>query len=358
MAAKHGGNIQEISEIYQLDQGKLLDFSANINPLGMPLGVQQVLKESLDALVHYPDLRYRSLKEAIAAFHGICDQQVYAANGAAEAIFMMGRVLPVEKLLLLAPTFIEYEEAFKQQNTEFCYFNLEEHGFEWCIADLIRTAQEQQADGICLCNPNNPTGQLVKKEELEQLLNFCQQNRIKLLVDEAFMDFTQEEDSLVSAIDQYSELYIFRSLTKMFAIPGLRLGYLLTSNQEVLTKLEELTVPWHINTFADLAGQQALQEQAFIQESQQYISQERMFLQSRLAAFEPVIHCYPSETNFLFFHYQGAEDLQEQLLQQHVLIRNCDSFNGLSRKYYRIAVKNRSENQVLINALEAILWKK
>lgn len=358
MAAKHGGNIQEMSEIYQLDQAKLLDFSANINPLGIPQGVQKVLKDSLGALVHYPDLRYRSLKEAIAAFHGISDQQVYAANGAAEAIFMLGRVLPVNKLLLLAPTFIEYEEAFRQQNTELCYFNLEECEFKWCIADLMRTAQQQQADAICLCNPNNPTGQLVRQGELEQLLDFCQQHQIKLLVDEAFMDFTQEEDSLVSALDDYSELYIFRSLTKMFAIPGLRLGYLLTSNPAVLARMEELTVPWHINTFADLAGQQALQEQVFIQESQTYIRQERAFLEEKLAAFEPVIHCYPSETNFLFFHYQGAEDLQEQLLKQHILIRNCDSFKGLTKKYYRIAVKNRFENQALIKALEAILWEK
>lgn len=355
MAAKHGGNIQEMSEIYQLDQEKVLDFSANINPLGIPLGVQQVLKNSLGALIHYPDLRYRLLKEAIAAFHGISDRQVYAANGAAEAIFMLGRVLKVDKLLLLAPTFVEYEEAFDQQNTEFCYFNLEACEFKWAIADLIQAAQQQQVDGICLCNPNNPTGQLVKQPELEQLLDFCQNNQIKLLVDEAFMDFTQEEDSLVSALNQFSELYIFRSLTKMFAIPGLRLGYLLTNNQEVLTKMEKLTVPWHINTFADLAGQQALQELAFIQESQQYISQERSFLENQLAVFEPIIHCYPSETNFLFFHYMGTEDLQKQLLKQHILIRNCDSFKGLTKKYYRIAVKNRAENQALINALEAVL---
>ncbi|WP_438717598.1 threonine-phosphate decarboxylase CobD [Enterococcus sp. AZ109] len=355
MAAKHGGNIQEIAEIHQLDPQQLIDFSANINPLGIPVGVRNVLQSGIDQLVHYPDLRYRALKEAIAKFHDISPQQVYAGNGAAEAIFMLGRVLPVSRLLLLAPTFVEYEEAFNQQNTEFCYFNLENYDFQWEIADLIQTAKQQQVTGICLCNPNNPTGQCVKQEELWQLLTFCQTNQLTLIVDEAFMDFSPEDQSLVSAINQYSQLFIFRSLTKMFAIPGLRLGYLLTSNQKILQELENQTVPWHINTFADLAGQQALKERQFIKESQQYIKKERTFLAEQMTKFAPIIHCYPSETNYIFFRYSGTGCLQNQLLEKNILIRNCDSFKGLSQRYYRIAVKSRLENEGLLAALEEIL---
>ncbi|MBO1308014.1 threonine-phosphate decarboxylase [Enterococcus sp. 669A] len=353
--AKHGGNIQEIAEIHQLDPQKLIDFSANINPLGIPAGVKKVLQAGIEQLVHYPDLRYRDLKAAIAEFHGIRPEQVYASNGAAEAIFMLGKTLPVNRLLLLAPTFVEYEEAFSQQATEFCYFNLEKYDFQWNVADLIQSAKRQKVTGICLCNPNNPTGQLLRQDELLQLLAFCQDNEIKLIVDEAFVDFSEEDQSLVGALNDYSQLFIFRSLTKMFAIPGLRLGYLLTSNQEILAEMEQQTVPWHINTFADLAGQQALKEQEFIKESQQYIKQERAFLVEHLAKFAPAIKCYPSETNYLFFRYTKEDCLQERLLTKNILIRNCDSFKGLSQRYYRIAVKSRPENEALLAALEEIL---
>lgn len=355
MAAKHGGNIQEISENYQVAADQLIDFSANINPLGIPAGIKTVLHDGIDQLLNYPDIRYRSLKEAIAAFHGIAPQQVYASNGAAEAIFMLGRVLPVKKLLLLAPTFVEYEEAFQQQGTEFCYFNLEERDFQLAVADLIATAEAEGVDGICLCNPNNPTGQLVPHEELLQLLAFCQRQQIPLILDEAFVDFHDEANSLVASINDHQQLYIFRSLTKMFAIPGLRLGYLLTADQELLAQLEAVTVPWHINTFADLAGRQALLETEFIRESQQYVQEERQFLESALAKFSDQLQLFPSQTNFLFFRYRGRGDLQQLLIPQNILIRNCNTFKGLTQQYYRIAVKGRRENEALLAALEKVL---
>ncbi|WP_137664136.1 threonine-phosphate decarboxylase CobD [Enterococcus hulanensis] len=354
MAAKHGGNIQEISEIYQKDKQQLIDFSANINPLGIPEEIKQVLTSSIEDLIHYPDIRYRSLIQTIATFHEIPETYVYPANGAAEAIFMLGRTLRLEKMLLLAPTFMEYEEAFSQQNTEFCYFNLEQRNFQWSISEFIQTARKQKVTGICLCNPNNPTGQLLKQSELDELLTFCRENEMSLIVDEAFVDFTKEEHSLVSAIKEYQNLFIFRSLTKMFAIPGLRLGYLLTSNSTVLAEINKKTIPWHINTFADLAGQQALKETQFIEESQHYIVKERLFLEKGLSTFKE-LELFPSQTNFLFFRYLGEGCLQEKMIQKNILIRNCSSFKGLTQKYYRIAVKSRAENQLLLEALGAIL---
>lgn len=277
MTAKHGGNIQEISEIYQKNKRQLIDFSANINPLGIPEEIKKILTDNIEMLIHYPDIRYHSLIQAIANFHKIPQRYVYPSNGAAEAIFMLGRTLSVKKLMLLAPTFMEYEEAFGQQDTEFCYFYLEQSNFQWSISQLKQAAKKQKVTGICLCNPNNPTGQLLNQSELDDLLAFCRENKMVLIVDEAFVDFTEEEHSLIPSIKDYSNLFIFRSLTKMFAIPGLRLGYLLTSNLSILAEINEKTIPWHINTFAELAGQQALKETQFIEESKQYIISERLF---------------------------------------------------------------------------------
>ncbi|MGM0166302.1 threonine-phosphate decarboxylase [Enterococcus sp. AZ135] len=354
MSVKHGGNIQEISELYQIEKKDLVDFSANINPLGIPEGVKETLTKYLAELVHYPDIRYRALIQSIADFHELPGEYVYPANGAAEAIFMLGRTLMLERLLLLAPTFMEYEAAFSQQKTEFCYFNLEQRNFQWSISELIQSARQQRVDGICLCNPNNPTGQMLKQSELDELALFCHRNGIALIVDEAFVDFPKEEYSLVPSISNNESLFIFRSLTKMFAIPGLRLGYLLTSNLSILSKIGEKTVPWHINTFADIAGQQALKETQFIEDSQRYIAEERQFLEKGLALYKE-LEIFPGQTNFIFLRYQGAGCLQERMIKKNILIRNCNSFHGLTQKYYRIAVKSRSDNKALLDALEAIL---
>ncbi|GCF95195.1 threonine-phosphate decarboxylase [Enterococcus florum] len=358
MAVKHGGNLQEISEIYQIEKQDLIDFSANINPLGIPERIKQAINQGLEGLIHYPDSRYRLLKQAIADFHQLTPECVYASNGAAEAIFMLGRVLKVKKLLLLAPTFMEYEAAFQQQATEFCYFDLETRNFQWRVSEFISFAIAEEATGICLCNPNNPTGQMLNQTELDELLTFCQDRGLVLIVDEAFADFSGKEDSLIPKVTKYANLFVLRSLTKMFAIPGLRLGYLLTSNVEILDQIEQVTVPWHINTFADLAGQQALKEQSFIEESQHYIEKERSFLIGELARFSDNIIVYPSQTNFLFFRYLGEDCLQEKLIYKGILIRNCTSFKGLSQNYYRIAVKKRNQNQALVNALEEVLCGK
>lgn len=354
MTVKHGGNIQEISEVYQKGKERLIDFSANINPLGIPEGVERVIANSITQLIHYPDSRYQTLIRSIANFHEISEAFIYPSNGAAEAIFMLGSTLKVNKLLLLAPTFGEYEAAFSQSGTEFCYFYLEERNFKWSVTELIQVAETQKVDGICLCNPNNPVGQILSKRELDKLFEFCCKNEVVLILDEAFVDFTKEENSLISSINDYPNLYILRSLTKMFAIPGLRLGYLLTSNLSTLRAIKKRSIPWHINTFADLAGRQALKEHSFIEESQRYIQKERLFLEKGLSAFEE-IELFPSQTNFLFFRYLGSGCLYKSLIHKNIVTRDCSDFKGLTKKYYRIAVKSRTENQVLLNALEGIL---
>ncbi|MDH6363391.1 threonine-phosphate decarboxylase [Enterococcus sp. PF1-24] len=356
MKIKHGGNLQEIAEKYQVKQETLLDFSANINPLGMPSSLQQKLVTSIQKLAHYPDIRYRKLKEAIAKFHQLPQQDIYLGNGAAEVIFNLAQVLKLSQLLLLAPTFMEYEGAFRNYDTVFSYYLLAPHNFQVDVADLIAYAKKEKVTGICLCNPNNPTGQVIAKKDLLILLDFCRQKKISLIIDEAFIDFTPlEENSMISELANYQELFIIRSLTKMFAIPGLRLGYLLTSNQNILKQMEMITVPWHINTFAEIAGREVLKNPDFIKETQNYVKEEREFLVENLQKFKPILKVFPSEVNYLFLAYQGVTCLQERLLEKGVLVRKCDSFRGLSAGFYRIAVRSRVENMALLQALEEVL---
>lgn len=359
MAVKHGGNVREVAEKYGLNPSDITDFSANINPLGIPQTIKEVLIQELNQLVHYPDINYSRLKKAIAKFHQVPVRTIYPGNGASEVIFQLAASLNLKKILLLAPTFMEYAEAFQNYGTVCCYYHLEEKGFRFSAAECIQEAELQWVDGICVCNPNNPTGALIDKGDLLKLLEFCQQKQIHLIVDEAFIDFTPDESSsLIDCVETYQRLYVIRSLTKMFALPGLRLGYLVSSDLENLEKMNRLTPPWHINRLADAAGQMALENPDFITKTQDFIREERNFLVTELKQFADKIQVYPSTVNFLFFRWRGEDCLQELLIQKLILIRNCDSFHGLTHKYYRIAVRNREENTRLIQALEEVLCVK
>lgn len=355
---QHGGNILEIAEQYGLATQDIIDFSANINPLGIPESIKQAIIQNIDQLKHYPDIRYRELTEAISQYHNCLASQVFVGNGAAEIIYSLPQVLETKKMLVLAPTFSEYESAFSQTGTEFSYYSLEDNQFNLSIEQFIEQAKLAQVDSICLCNPNNPTGQVLAKEDSLRLLDFCQQANILLVMDEAFMDFIiDEECSLADYLDQYSQLYIVRSLTKIFAIPGLRLGYLLTSDELVINQLNKTCPPWHINTLASLAGQAALQDKEYLEESLSYVKKERLYLIKELSTIS-TIEMYPSETNFLFFKWLGNVDLRLELISNGYLIRTCETFKGLKETYYRIAVRTHEENKGLVKAIQEIVHEK
>lgn len=359
MKIQHGGNVSEIREKYAIEH-EIKDFSANINPLGIPRSIQVSLVTAMDYLQDYPDMRYHKLKKAIASHHALKDENwVYPANGAAEAIFNLAQAISIKKMALLAPTFMEYEGAYRHTGTKFCYYPTEADGFQVKMEKLIYFLGKNKCDGFCLCNPNNPTGNVLSRKELQPLLAYCRENQIKLIVDEAFIDFTdQQQNTLVDALEAYPQLYILRSMTKMFAIPGLRLGYLLTSDQEVMRVLNAQAVPWHINTFADQAGQAAIQDQSFVSKTNAYITKERCRLFEGLNQFRAHLKVFPSETNYLFFLFLGGCDLQQALLKKGFLIRDCRSFRGLTNNYYRIAVKDQETNQQFLSALREVLWEK
>lgn len=353
MVGLHGGNIKEIAEKYQLMDHELIDFSANINPLG----VSQKLLDSFDSemkqILHYPDLRYKELTNEISKYHQVNAENIYLGNGAADVIYSLADCLNINKLLVLAPTFSEYEDAFAHKNTKFVYFETAKTNFNVDVDNLIDTIKSKRVDGVCLCNPNNPTGKLIEKKEMLKIAEYCQEYKVKLIIDEAFMDFVSEEESLSTELNHYSDLFILRSLTKIFAIPGLRLGYLLTENKKVLENLEKKAVPWRINCFADLAGRESLKDKDYLEETIHYVSQERLFLEKELFRFKS-IHFVESTCNFIFFSCELEVNLQEKLLKKNILIRDCSNYKGLddNYNYYRIAVRTHKENEQLIAAFE------
>lgn len=331
----------------------MIDFSANINPLGMPVSVQKALVESVKQYSSYPDPGCRQLIKQIAAYEQLDEKRIICGNGAADLIFRLVLALRPQRALLLAPTFSEYEKALRVTGSSIQYEQLNaEENFRLTKRVLEKLTKE--IDFFILCNPNNPTGQLVAPELLEQILQRCQENDIYLLVDECFLDFVQEKEYYQTQKylnrGENQRVMILKAFTKLYAMAGLRLGYLLCGQEELVEKLQDCAQAWSVSTPAQIAGIAALGEVEYRRKTIEYITTEREYLYNNIAT--QGIRVYPSMTNFLLL--QSDIPLEEELKKEKILVRSCENFRGLDSSFYRIAVRTAKENKQLIQALERI----
>ncbi|KXG78917.1 threonine-phosphate decarboxylase CobD [Thermotalea metallivorans] len=357
--AKHGGNIYEMAEKLGIPPYEIIDFSANINPLGVPDSFRKAMLENISILANYPDPRYKNLIQSIARYHGIREDYIIVGNGAAEVIFSLISGLKPRKALLLAPTFLEYERALIKAGCEVKHYLLKEE-LDFRVDEGFFKAIDEDTDLVILCNPNNPTGQLVDRRMKDTILEICRERRIGLMVDEAFNEFLAcpQEESMISSLENYKNLYILRSLTKFFALPGLRIGYGISSNREMLNKIEKCKEPWMVNSFAALAGEIVVKDQAYIEESRRWIFSEREYLYDKLREIEK-IKVYKPAANYILFRVldEKGSHLQEKLLRQKILIRSCANYENLNGSYFRAAVKDRLANEKLVQALKEVLYE-
>lgn len=336
----HGGNVYKYKNC--------VDFSANCNPLGTPDKVKKAIIESLAHINDYPQVGYRPLREAVACYEGVCSDEVICGNGAAELIFSLCRALKPKKALLPAPTFAEYEQALESMDCVCQQFFLEEkEGFS--LQESFLQTLHEELDIIFLCNPNNPTGVLTKREFLMQVLKRCQELNIFLVVDECFLDFVEspEEYTLKAWLKEYPNLFLLKAFTKRYAMAGVRLGYGLSANKDLLKKMELVTQPWNVSTLAQEAGIAALQEQEYVEKGRKLIFEERDFLKKEMEQLGFTI--FSSQANYIFF--KGRKNLFKECVSRGILIRDCSNYHGLTEGYYRIAVKNHHDNEKLIHAL-------
>jgi threonine-phosphate decarboxylase len=352
VVSEHGGNLHQVIRDYRL--GKLTDFSANINPLGVPLGVRQVLNDHWDALTHYPDPDCTELKAELARRHGIRPEQILVGNGSIELIYLIPQAIKPKRSLVLAPSFSELERACSLAGSQVKRVDLREaEGFRVRTEEIITALRDIQL--LLIANPNNPTGVLVPPEELLKIAAACEAQGIWLVVDEAFLDFTQTPDeySLINKAAGSERLIVLRSLTKFYALAGLRLGYGV-ANRKLIARLGEFKPPWSVNQLAQVAGLAALTDSDYPDRSRQLIAQQRDFLWNELSrdgCFRP----YPSAVNYLLVRLINSgvtsSQLQERLIAKGYLIRNCANFAGLDDSFFRLAVRQPQENQGLIQAL-------
>ena len=339
----HGGNVYQ----YQ----NCVDFSANCNPLGTPESVKNAIIESLSHINDYPQVGCAPLKEAIAQYEGVEKSEVICGNGAAELIFSLCRALKPKKALLPTPTFAEYEQALTSVGCSCSHFFLkEEQNFSMDDSFLKEIAKEFNI--IFLCNPNNPTGILTKREFLVKVLEKCREHSVFLVVDECFLDFVKEPESytLKGVLKEYPNLFLLKAFTKRYAMAGVRLGYGLTANRELLEKMESVTQPWNVSSLAQAAGLAALKEREYVKQGRETVFREQEFLKKEMKALG--FQVFPSEANYIFF--KGEKNLFEKCVEKGILIRDCSNYPGLKSGFFRIAVKSHEDNKTLLRVLKEI----
>lgn len=353
----HGGDIYTARERLKNLQNppEILDFSANINPLGLPAGVNEAIRNAACTFDIYPDPRCRELTNGLSAHEGVPGEWILCGNGAADLIYRTAYAVRPKKAMVLAPTFAEYEEALRAASSEVIHYSLcEEGGFQ--TGEGLLDALDESLDMLFLCNPNNPTGRLLTKEFLHKTLLRCRELGILLFLDECFNDFLEEpqEYSAKEFLQDFDNLLILKAFTKIYAMAGIRLGHCISSNTALLAKLRNAGQPWSVSTPAQVAGLRAMAEKDYLSDTKNLIREEREYLVPQLEGLG--IRVIESNANYIFVKDPGGTTtpLHEALFGMGILIRNCDNYHGLGPGYYRICIRNHEDNVRLIEAISTV----
>ena len=334
----HGGDIYRNHVI--------VDFSISVNPLGTPEDVTEALHKAVELCEKYPDMEAEKLKKAVAKMLSVSEEYLLFGNGASELLMAAAQGIKVKKTVIPVPSFYGYEYAAKAAGSEIIYYEMKQEN-DFSITESIDSILTGDVGLLFLANPNNPTGKLIDKEFVKALLRNCKDKGIYVVLDECFIEFSGEQFSMIAEIEKFDNLILVRAFTKIFSIPGVRLGYLICKNQAVLSKIAGQLPEWNLSCFAQEAGCICAKQTAFIRETQNYIEEERQFLEKGLLC--KGFRIFSSKANFILLY--SEEPLYEKLLAKGILIRDCENFRGLGKGFYRIAVKSRKENEFLLESM-------
>ncbi|MFA5393987.1 MAG: threonine-phosphate decarboxylase [Candidatus Ratteibacteria bacterium] len=343
----HGGNVQEVE---RKTGKKMTDFSASINPLGLPRSVKKNLLQNWENVLHYPDTESRELKKRIGCYWGVAPDNILLGNGSAELIYLACFSFKPRRVFIPVPAFSEYERASRIVGSKVSFLKLSEEN-SFSLAGSFPSG-----GALFLCNPNNPTGNLV--------LEGTDTSRFKglTIIDEAFMDFLPDEKkrTLIYEAVKNEKIIVLRTFTKFFALPGLRIGYLVACKKNI-DFLKQYQVPWNTNVFAQVAASLVLDDEEYIQKTRTLIKKEREFLMEAITGIKG-LKPFPSVTNFILVKIEKegvtATSLRARLIDRGLLVRDCGNFRNLNNRFIRVAVRNRNDNRKLTTALKKVLNEK
>ena len=347
MKYNHGGE--------KYDKHIELDFSANVNPFGMPPEVVDVLsdRKNINGFVDYPDSSCLALRQAIAENKGISEENVFCGNGASDIIYRLCFAVKPKKAVLAAPCFSEYEKAVRASGGEISFYDTSEEN-NFCIqSDFVSFVEKEKPDIVFICSPSNPVGVMTEETILEKIAELAEKDGFIFVVDECFGEFViDEKHSMLETAMKNKNVIVLDAFTKIYGMAGLRLGMMYSSNDWLIEKCSECGGCWNVSAPAQLAGTVALEESEYLQKTVPLVAKERLYLTSELTKLGCTV--YHSDCNFLLFHHPMP--LEELLLSEQILIRNCGNYHSLSEGFFRIAVRTHKENTALLAAMRRVIY--
>lgn len=346
----HGGDLWTATEVFGRPEEGWLDYSSNMNPSGPPEVVGDLMRERWRDIARYPDPAVRGLTNKLSQTYGIPPESILVGNGAAELIDLVVRVLRPAETILARPSFTEYEDAARKAGSSIVSTMLErDRAFEMSLP------QEVGERTVFLGHPNNPTGRIVPARVLDSL----RLSGTRMMLDEAFLDFLPDEEgiSYIRHAAESPRIQVLRSMTKFYAIPGIRLGFLV-AHPDVVRRIREVQTHWSVNFLAQLIGEAVLEERAYARRTRAWLQEERPWLMGELSGLGLTV--FPSDTNFLLVSLpsengRDVRQLQRAMAGKGIFIRDASLFEGLDTSYFRLAIRLRLDNERLLRALKEIL---
>ena len=353
----HGSDIEKVAKFYKIDKDSIINYSGNVNPLGLSQQLQEKLAANINLVTNYPDPDYFSLKESISQYMGTDTEYVLLGNGTTELIAHYIDYVNPDKALIIGPTYSEYEKKISSCDASVIYYPLHEtNNFEINIPEIIDLCT-REIDLVVLCNPNNPTASLITANELYPLFDHLKILGQHILIDETYMDFVQDAEkiSAINLVEKYSNCIVLRSFSKFFSAPGLRLGYGITSDYQCHESMEKQRHHWAINSLAAFAGSELMKDTHFIINSRHFIKNERERVNALLQSIS-ALKVFPNNGNFFFIkiidpNYTTAE-LFEYLIKKSLMIRDTASFPFLHGEYFRFSLSTQKNNDLLIHEMQ------
>ncbi len=356
----HGSDLEKIEKIYGIKKEDITSFAANVNPIGISPKLRHTLADHIDDITGYPDREYTSLRRCIGTYARTNADHIIVGNGSTELISLFIQITHPKQALILGPTYSEYEREITLGGGSAIYHQLDEANDFAMDMEKLAIQLTDDIDLFVFCNPNNPTSSAVKCSQMRQILSMCKSHGITVMIDETYVEFTENIDDVtaVSLIQDYDNVIILHGISKFFAAPGLRLGYAICSNQELLKEINERKNPWTINTLAAIAGEIMFTDADYIKETRELISSERTRMVQAIQNL-PHAKVYPAHANFVLVRIQKsdvtAQDIFDAAIRKGLMIRDCSDFPFLDQYYFRFCIMMPEKNNELLKIITNLL---
>lgn len=352
----HGSDLEKIEQVYNIPKENILSFSSNVNPLGISPKLKETLSQKIDAISSYPDREYTSLRKCIGKYINADYENIIVGNGSTELISLLIQIKKPKKSIIIGPTYSEYEREISLGGGSSFYYPLcEDKDFTLDI-DALKDELKSDVDMLVICNPNNPTSTALTRHQMRKILDTCKQKDIFVMVDETYVEFADDIKSIdsVPLTVSYNNIIILRGISKFFAAPGLRLGYAICGNQDLIKQINQRKNPWTINILAEIAGEIMFSDTNYINETRDLIKIERNRIYNKLLEF-PKLKVYKPIANFILIKLLEdnitSMDLFESAIKESMMIRDCSSFPFLDNHFIRFCFMKPEDNDRLLDII-------